>query len=59
MLWWVDGLGSNMDIQPVFNHDKAVAFMCAYFSKSENKSSVVMKQAVRDAFGKISRCDIC
>ena len=48
-----------MDIQPFFNHDKAVAFMCAYMSKSENKSSVVMKQAVRDAFGKISRCDIC
>ena len=27
---------ANMNIQPVFNHYKAVAYMCAYLSKSEN-----------------------
>ena len=37
---------ANMDIQPVFNHYKAVAYMCAYLSKSENESSVAIKQAV-------------
>ena len=26
---------ANMNIQPVFNHYKAVAYMCAYLSKSE------------------------
>ena len=43
---------ANMNIQPVFNHYKAVAYMCAYLSKSENECSVAMKQAVRDAFKK-------
>ena len=37
----------NMDIQPVFNHYKAVAYMCAYLSKSESECSVAMKQAVQ------------
>ena len=32
---------ANMDIQPVFNEHKAVAYMCAYLSKSEE---VVLKQ---------------
>ena len=41
-----------MDIQPVFNHYKAVAYICAYLSKSENEFSVATKQAVRDAFEK-------
>ena len=27
---------ANMDIQPVFNEKKAVAYMCAYLSKSED-----------------------
>ena len=43
---------ANMDIQPVFNHYKAVACMCAYLSKSENECSVATKQTVRDAFEK-------
>ena len=41
-----------MFVQPVFNHYKAVAFMCAYLSRSENECSVAMKQAIRDAFEK-------
>ena len=49
---------ANMDIQPVFNHYKAVAYMCAYLSKSENECSVAMKQAVRDAFEKeLNNCE--
>ena len=53
--YFCDGLmawEANMDIQPVFNHYKTVAYMCAYFSKSENECSVAMKQAARDAFEK-------
>ena len=53
--YFCDGLmawEANMDIQPVFNHYKAVAYMCAYLSKSENECSVAMKQTVRDAFEK-------
>ena len=42
----------KMVIQPVLNHSKAVAYMCAYLSKSENECSVAMKQAVRDVFEK-------
>ena len=40
---------ANIDIQPVINHYKAVAYMCAYFSKSEDESSEAMKQAGKDA----------
>ena len=39
---------ANTVIQPVFKRYKAVAYMCAYLSKSENECSVAMKQAVRD-----------
>ena len=43
---------ANMDIQPVFNQNKAVAYMCAYLSKSEDECSLAMTQAVKDAFEK-------
>ena len=43
---------ANMNIQPVFNHYKAVAYMCAYLSKLESECSVAMKQAVQDVFEK-------
>ena len=43
---------ANMNIQPVFNHYKAVAYMCAFLSKLESECSVAMKQAVQDAFKK-------
>ena len=36
-------LEANMDIQPVFNHYEAVAYICAYLSKSENECSAAMK----------------
>ena len=42
----------NMDIHPVFNHYKAVAYMCSYLSKSETECSLAMAQPVREAFGK-------
>lgn len=40
---------ANLDIQPVINYFKAVAYMCAYFSKCENETSEAMKQAAREA----------
>ena len=51
--YFIDGLRAweaNLDIQPVFNHYKAVAYMCAYFSKSEDESSEAINQAAREAF---------
>ena len=54
--YFCDGLiawEENMDIQPVFKAVfKAVAYMCAYLSKSKNECSVAIKKAVRDAFEK-------
>ena len=41
-----------MDIQPVFNHYEAAAYMCAYLTKSGIECSVAIKQAVQDAFEK-------
>ena len=39
-----------MDIRPVFNHYKAVAYMCAYLSKSKDECSQVMSQALKESF---------
>ena len=53
--YFCDGLmtwEANMDIQTVFNQYKAVAYMCAYLSKSEEECSLAMTQAVTDAFEK-------
>ena len=36
---------ANIDIQPVINHYKAVAYMCVYFSKSEDEA---MKQVAKE-----------
>ena len=36
-----------MDIQAVFDQKKAVAYMCAYLSKSEDICSNAMKQALK------------
>ena len=41
---------ANIDIQPVFNHYKAVTYMCAYFSKAEDGTSKAMKEAAKDVF---------
>ena len=40
---------ANIDIQPVFNAYKAVTYMCAYFSKSEDKCSKAMQEALKEA----------
>ena len=40
---------ANIDIQPVINHYKAVAYMCAYFSKCEDEASKAMEQAAKEA----------
>ena len=39
---------ANIDLQPVYNYYKAVSYMTAYFSKSENSTSEAMKQAVQE-----------
>ena len=51
--YFTDGLlawEANIDIQPVFNHYKAVAYMCAYLSKSEDECSQAISQSVKEAF---------
>ena len=40
---------ANMDLQPVFNHYKAVTYMCKYLSKAEDECSNAMKQAFQEA----------
>ena len=40
---------ANIDIQPVFNHYKAVTYMCAYFSKAEDKTCEAIKQTAKEA----------
>ena len=44
----LQGWQANIDMQPVFLHDKAVTYKCAYFSKAKDETSVAMKQAVKD-----------
>ena len=41
---------ANIDIQPVLDYYKAVAYMCAYPSKSEDESTEAMKQAAKEAY---------
>ena len=41
---------ANLDIQPVLDYYKAVSYMCAYISKSEDESSEAMKQAARETY---------
>ena len=43
---------ANLDIQPVFNHYKAISYMCACLSKSEVECSHAMQEAFKDAFSK-------
>ena len=40
---------ANIDIQPVLDYYKAVSYMCAYISKSEDESSEAMKKAASAA----------
>ena len=40
---------ANIDIQSILNNYKAVTYMCAYFSKTENETSEAIKQAVKEA----------
>ena len=48
---------ANMDIQPVFNHYKAVSYMCAYLSKREDECSQAMREAVKESLeANFSRC---
>ena len=50
--YFVEGLlawNANLDIQPVIKYYKAVTYMRAYFSKSEDETSEAMKLAAKDA----------
>ena len=38
---------TNIDIQSMFDFDKAVTYMCCYLSKQEDEYSQAMKQAFR------------
>ena len=40
---------ANLDIKPVFNHYKAVTYMCAYLSKTEDECSYAMNHAFNEA----------
>ena len=51
--YFIEGLKAweaNIDIQPVLDYYKAVSYMCAYISKSEDESSEAMKQAAKEAY---------
>ena len=39
----------NIDIQPVFNHYKAVTYVHAYFAKAEDETNEAMIQAAKEA----------
>ena len=41
---------ANVDIQPVFNKYKAVAYMRQYFSKTKDQYSQAMKQAAKEVY---------
>ena len=41
-----------MDIQPVLNEHKAISYMCAYLSKSEETCSQAMKHTLRESIEK-------
>ena len=40
---------ANIDIQPVLNHYKAITYMCAYLSKTEDECSQAMHHAIKEA----------
>ena len=39
---------ANLDIQPVYNYNKALTSMTVYFSKSESEVSESLKQAAKE-----------
>ena len=38
---------ANSEIKPAFNHYKAIVYLCAYLSKSEDESRQTMGQAAQ------------
>ena len=46
------GWEANLDIQPVFNHYKAISYMCAYLSQTEGECSHAIQEKFKDAFNK-------
>ena len=48
---------ANLDIQPVFNEYKAIAYMCSYLSKSEDACTQAMRQALDDQMRAIAHAN--
>ena len=48
----LETLNANMDIQLVLNEHKAISYICAYLSKSEETCSQAMKHALRESIVK-------
>ena len=42
-------LNANIDVQPVFNYVRCIAYMCSYFSKDETKCSQALQSAALEA----------
>ena len=40
---------ANLDIQPVFNHYKALTYMCVYLSKTEDEDSHAVNQSFKES----------
>ena len=45
---------ANIDIQPVFDHYKAVTYICSYLSEQEDECSQAMKQDLKEPLEKIA-----
>ena len=43
----LDAWEENVSIKLVFNENKALAYMCQYFSKTEDQCLQVIKQAIK------------
>ena len=38
----INGFASNVDLQPVFNHNECVTYVCSYFTKHETECSLAI-----------------
>lgn len=45
----IKGFAANVDLQPVFNHYKCIAYVCSYFTKDETECSQAIMNAAKEA----------
>jgi hypothetical protein len=43
------GFAANVDLQPVFNHNKCITYVCSYFTKDETECSQAIINAAKEA----------